>query len=278
MIRVHTEDHEVACESIHAAGVLEVRLLVPDSWPTSQRLDLANILARGVEEVRIGCTNFFSVSGEVVAWEEGQILIRLARRRVAWRMPFSDPSPLEKDVQVLLSGKDSEFRYILESMIQIGTDTPPPLMHSLLHQTLFKEPPSPPEGWEATTRQRCCARFVKASGDRHLVVMMGIDHESKKGSDISPRSTKWMPFLYVVKTNKKGIPLGRTILWGSSLLEDPLYLHSEDWLMKACELAHVLVDGYHHGEIVWEWNEPRLRFGERMFRNLEDLARWIQNK
>jgi hypothetical protein len=262
MIRVHAKGHEVTCESVHAAGVLEVRLRVPTSWATSQCLNLADILAREIEEVRIGCTNSFSVSGEVTDWEEGRILIRLARRRVAQRTPPNAPPPSEEDVQVFLSGKESEFRFILESMIQIGTDAPPPLMH----QVLFKEPPSPPEGWEATTRQRCCAKFVRASDDKHLVVMMGMDYESKD----------WIPFLRVAKLNEKGIPQGRTILRGSPAWGDPLYLYPEDWLMEACELAHVLADGFRHGEIVWEGNVPLLRFGGRMFLSLKDLSRAVQ--
>jgi hypothetical protein len=260
MIEVHLEKNEVVGRSVHAAGDLEIRLRVPSDWTTSKRLDLARLLARWIEEIRIGCTTRFTVVGELATWDEGRILIRLARRRVAARLLLSSPPLLEKDVQVILEGKEDEFGFVLESMIQVATDAPP----AQIHQILFNDPPAPPLGWEATARQRCCARFVQANDDKRLAVAMGMIHGP----------TDWMPFLQVAKFDKNGILRGETWLQGPPLDQFP-----GRWLMEACELAHVLSHGFRRGEVVWELNTPWLRFGDRaMFPSLRALANWIQGK
>jgi hypothetical protein len=93
MIQVYVQDHEVVCGSVHAAGLLEIRLRVPTDWTTSQRLDLANILAKEIEEIRIGCTSSFTATGELVAWEDERVLVRLVRYRVAGRWMRNPPRP-----------------------------------------------------------------------------------------------------------------------------------------------------------------------------------------
>jgi hypothetical protein len=171
MIEVRLENHGVICQSVHAAGVLEVCLRVPPDWEKPQRLALANLLAQEIEEVRIGCNRHFGATGELVSWQDGEILIHLTRCRVAGRWTPDAPPPLVKDVQVLLKGKEDEFRFILEAMIQAATDAPPGLIHKLL----FNDPPAPPSGWKARVRQRCCARFEQANKDGRLVGGHGDD-------------------------------------------------------------------------------------------------------
>lgn len=260
MIRVHVKGHEVTCESVHAAGVLEVCLRVPTDWEKSRCLALANLLAQEIEEVRIGCRHSFTVAGELITWDPGRILIRLARHRVAGRRTSDAPPPLTEDVQVFLEGKEDEFRFILETMIQVATDAPP----SLSHQILFEAPPSPPSGWEAIVRQRCCAKFERVNEDKGLVVSMGMAHGP----------TGWEPFLRVAKLDEMGLSYGGTWLQGSSLYQFP-----ERWLMEACELAPILAQGSRWGRAEWNKGAPWLRFGDRaMFPNLRVLADWIQSK
>jgi hypothetical protein len=148
MIEVRLENREVICQSVHAAGALEVCLQVPSAWEQSQYLALANLLAQEIEEVRIGCKCHFVVVGNLVSWENGEILIHLARRRVAGRWAPGAPPPLVEDVQVLLKGKENEFRFILEAMTQAATDAPP----GLIHRILFNAPPAPPREWKAMVR------------------------------------------------------------------------------------------------------------------------------
>jgi hypothetical protein len=163
-----------------------------------------------------------------------------------------------KDVQVLLEGKKDQFRFILESMIQVATDAPP---HQI-HRILFNDPPSPPSGWEATVRQRCCARFVKASDDKYLVVAMGLIH----------RPTGWMPFLQITKLDERGIPRGETWLQGYPLGQSP-----KRWLMEACELAPTLAQGFRRGEVRWDEGIPWLCFGSQTrFLSLRHLAMQIE--
>jgi hypothetical protein len=262
MIEVHLEKNEVVGRSVHAAGDLEVRLRVPSDWTTSKRLDLVRLLARWIEEVRIGCTTCFTVVGELATWDEGRILIRLVRRRVAARLLLNSPPPLEKDVQVILEGKENEFGFVLESMIQVATDAPP----GLIHEILFNDPPAPPSGWEARVRQRCCARFEQANKDGRLVVGMGMTHGP----------TGWEPFLMVTKLDERGISWGETWLQGPPLCRSP-----ERWLMEACELAPILAPGWGSriGRVEWDEKTPWLRFGDRLaFPSLRALADWIQGK
>jgi hypothetical protein len=162
-----------------------------------------------------------------------------------------------KDVQVLLEGRRDQFRFILESMIQVATDAPP----QQIHRILFDDPPSPPSGWEATVRQRCCARFVKASDDKHLVVAMGLIHGP----------TDWMPFLRIAKLDEEGIPRGETWLEGHPLGQFP-----EHWLMEACELAPILAQGFRRGEVWWDEGITLLGLGSQTrFLSLRHLAEQI---
>jgi hypothetical protein len=262
MIQVRLENHEVVCQSVHAAGVLEVCLRVPSDWEKPQRLALANLLAQEIEEVRIGCNRHFGATGELVSWKDGEILIHLTRCRVAGRWTPDAPPPLARDVQVLLKGKEDEFRFILEAMIQVATDAPP----DLIHEILFKDPPAPPSGWEAMARQRCCARFEQANKGGRLVVGMGMTHGP----------TGWEPFLMVTKLDERGISWGETWLQGPPLRRSP-----ERWLMEACELAPILAPGWGSriGRVEWDEKTPWLRFGDRLaFPSLRALADWIQGK
>jgi hypothetical protein len=262
MIEVRLENREVICQSVHAAGALEVCLRVPSDWEQSQYLALANLLAQEIEEVRIGCECHFVVVGELVSWENGEILIRLARRRIAGRWAPGAPPPLVEDVQVLLKGKENEFRFILEAMTQAATDVPP----GLIHRILFNAPPAPPRGWKARVRQRCCARFEREDKDGYLVVGMGMTHGP----------TGWEPFLMVTKLDKMGISWGGTSIQGT-----PLYHLPERWLMEACELAPILAPGRGSriGRAEWDEKTPWLRFGDQLaFPGLRALADWIQGK
>jgi hypothetical protein len=262
MIQVRLENREVTCQSVHAAGALEVCLRVPSDWEQSQYLALANLLAQEIEEVRIGCNHHFGATGELVSWKDGEILIHLTRCRVAGRWTPNAPPPLVKDVQVLLKGKEDEFRFILEAMIQVATDVPPDLIHGIL----FNNPPAPPSGWEAGARQRCCAKFEQANKDGRLVVGMGLTHGP----------TGWEPFLMVTKLDERGISWGETWLQGP-----PLRYFPERWLMEACELAPILAPGWGSriGRVEWDEKTPWLRFGDRLaFPSLRALADWIQSK
>jgi hypothetical protein len=254
MIQVCVENDGVVARSIHAEGFLEFCLRTPADWTEPRRLDLADLLAREIGEVRIGCAISFTVVGEVVAWDGGRMRVRLARRRVAGRLGPNIPPPLKEDVRVVLEGKTDEFRFILETMIQVSTDAPP----GPIYRTLFDTPPSPPPGWEARVSQRCCARFVQANNSERLVVAMGLTHGS----------TSWVPFLRVARLDPVGLPQGETWLQGSWLGASP-----RDWLAEACRLASVLARGFRWGEVEWHPDGPRLRFGERTLpMSLQTLA------
>jgi hypothetical protein len=262
MIQVRWENHEVTCLSAHAAGSLEVRLRVPSDLGKLQRLALGNLLAQEIEEIRIGCNQHFGAAGELVSWEDGEILIHLTRYRVAGRWTPDAPPPLVRDVQVFLKGKEDEFRFILEAMIQAATDVPP----SLIHKILFNAPPDPPSGWRAVVHQRCCARLEQANKAGRLVVSMGMTHGP----------TGWEPFLMVTRLDERGISWGETWLQGP-----PLYRFPEGWLMEACELAPILAParGSRIGRVEWDEKTPWLRFGGQLaFPSLRALADWIQGK
>jgi hypothetical protein len=267
MIQVFQESDGVGARSLHAEGLLEIRLRAPAGWKEAQRAALASLLAREIEEVRIGCKSSFTVVAEVVDWDwaSGRMRIRLARRRVAGRLGPNAPPPLEEDVRALLEGKADELRFLLEAMIQIQTDAPP----GLIHRTLFEIPPVAPLGWESEIRQRCCVRFARAGereGER-LVVSLGLTHGP----------TGYEPFLRVARLDEQGILRGETRLQGNPLGASP-----QDWLAEACELAPVLARGFRWGEVEWNAETPRLmpqlRFGERTLPSLRALADRIRGR
>jgi|GEM_PF-3975232 len=249
MIQVFQESDGAIARSLHAGGLLEIRLKVPARWKEAQRTALESLLVREIEGVRIGCESAFTVVAEVVDWDlrgDGRMQVRLARRRVAGRLGPNAPPPLEEDARVLLEGKADEFRFLLETMIQAATDAPP----ALIHRTLFEIPPVAPLGWESEIRQRCCVRFARpgdAEGER-LVVSLGLTHGPTGGE----------PFLRVARLDEQGILRGETRLQGH-----PLGVSPRAWLAEACERAPVLARGFRRGEIEWRPDGPRLRFGEQ---------------
>jgi hypothetical protein len=258
MIQVCVENDGVVARSIHAEGFLEFFLRTPADWTEPRRLDLADLLAREIGEVRIGCASSFTVVGEVVAWDGGRMWVRLTRRRVAGRLGPNAPSPLKEDVRVVLEGKTDEFRFLLETMIQAATDAPP----GLIHRNLFDAPPSPPPGWEARVSQRCCARLVQENNRERLVVTMGLTHGP----------TGWVPFLRVARLDPVGLPRGETWLHGS-----PLGVSPQEWLAEACALAPVLARGFRRGQVDFGPSGAQIRLGERTLPpSLRALADRIQ--
>jgi hypothetical protein len=249
MIRILREGDEVIARSLHAEGLLQIRLKVPARWNEPQRAALESLLAREIEEVRIGCESAFGAAAEVVDWDlrgDGRMQVRLARRRVAGRPGPNAPLPLEEDVRALLEGKADELRFLLEAMIQIQTDAPP----GLIHRTLFEIPPVAPPGWESEIRQRCCVRFARA-GERaleRLVVSLGLTHGPTGGE----------PFLRVARLDEQGILRGETRLQGH-----PLGVSPRDWLAEACELAPVLARGFRRGQVDFGPSGPQIRLGGR---------------
>lgn len=249
MIQVLQESDGVIARSLHAEGLLQIRLKVPARWKEAQRAAPESLLVREIEEVRIGCEGSFGAAAEVVDWDlrgDGRMRVRLARRRVAGRLGPNAPPPLEEDVRALLEGKADELRFLLEAMIQIQTDAPP----GLIHRTLFETPPVAPPGWESEIRQRCCVRFARA-GDRpgeRLVVSLGLTHGPAGGE----------PFLRIARLDEQGILRGETRLQGHPLGASP-----RDWLAEACALAPVLARGFRRGEIERNGGTSWLRLGER---------------
>jgi hypothetical protein len=252
MIQVLWEGNEVIARSLHAEGLLQIRLKVPAGWTEAQRAALASLLAREIEGVRIGCERSFGAAAEVADWDwaSGQMRIRMARRRVVGRLGPNIPPPLEEDVRVLLEGKADELRFLLEAMIQIQTDAPP----GLIHRTLFEIPPVAPLGWEFEIGQRCCVRFARAgerAGER-LAVSMGLTRGPTGGE----------PFLRIARLDEQGILRGETRLQGH-----PLDVYPRNWLAEACALATVLTRGFRRGKVEWNGETPqltpRLRFGGR---------------
>jgi len=245
MIRVLWEGNEVIARSLHAEGLLQIRLKVPAGWAEAQRAARASLLAREIEGVRIGCEGSFGAAAEVVDWDlrgDGRMRIRMARRRVAGRLGPNIPPPLEEDVRALLEGKADELRFLLEAMIQIRTDAPP----ALIRRTLFEIPPVAPPGWESEIGQRCRVRFARAL--ERLAVSMGLTH--------GPAGEE--PFRRIARLDERGILRGETRLQGHPLGASP-----RGWLAEACERAPVLARGFRRGEVEFGPSGAQIRLGER---------------